>query len=524
MQPIPLQAPFKGVDETLPNIALEAPFCESLLNFNVDQEGISLRNGESLYGSRYVNANCRFAQQIAKYSDSEAYVQYLDVTGINRIVNADTNSVVYTTGAAGSIESQAQFFNGRLYFWSQSLPNRLVYDGATWGLAGFTGSGFDPVPGGNTYKRRIYIIQRNSRQYWYGNPAQVTGALTSVDLSEFLDYSAELSKISRLTLSDQVSTVEFQVFIFTNGEILFYEGAYPDSDDWKLAGRAKVSQLVAGFDAAFNYQGDTILLTDSGIVSLRDLFLKGSDQAISLSVNSRTQRLWIKLVKAARAYFGKPSGITGLLKGVWDQSNNRIIIVFPGRIKDDDSFTLGNTFFVYNTVQQSWHYHRSASIGDGLYFVDMIVLGNRVVLLPLESANPADTWGGFTLLVKEGATNFTDKDYAGTNNNGFYFEMISAPVKNGRAYVQKAEGIDVIIQSDMYDVTDHQLVSELGLLTSSAQKLPDQGAAIAKPNVNIGITGSYIQHKMSGTTTTGKTVGLTLYGSNFWEDMGQSPR
>ena len=48
MQPIALPPPFAGVWQKTPKISIEPPFCESLLNFNVTQDGIELRHGDSV--------------------------------------------------------------------------------------------------------------------------------------------------------------------------------------------------------------------------------------------------------------------------------------------------------------------------------------------------------------------------------------------------------------------------------------------------------------------------------------------
>ena len=129
------------------------------------------------------------------------------------------------------------------------------------------------------------------------------------------------------------------------------------------------------------------------------------------------------------------------------------------------------------------------------------------------------------VLTVEGAAGFTDTSVeTGNALLAYPYELISAPVSNGRAFVQMCGGLDVIMKSDLYSQTDFSLISDLGVKTSEVQKIPDQGTSLQKPFVNVGIEGSYIQYKVSGTTTTGKSVGLELYGFNFYQDNGTSPR
>ena len=156
-----------------------------------------------------------------------------------------------------------------------------------------------------------------------------------------------------------------------------------------------------------------------------------------------------------------------------------------------------------------------------MQFLDMMFYNGKVLMLPTQALNST-----ISIIEKEGATDFVDVNAqpSGGTSFGYYYETISAPVSDGRAFVQKGEGVDVIMQSDLYNETDHNLIKDFGVLTTESQKIPDQGTGLQKPFINIGIEGSYIQHKISGTTTTGKSVGLTIYGTNFWRELGNSPR
>ena len=332
MDPIPVPAPYGGLNDSIPKIALRSPECESLFNFNSTKEGISLRKGDSLYnGTRYspgTSVNINLAT-FCKYNDRLAFVPYYDSgTNQNHILEIDSYTISYSTAAIGFANFYPQNFNNYLFLFSPdvAITPGIKFDGAAWTTIGYTGTGFLPIGGGNVFRSRNYIIQSNSNSYWYSRINAIDGALTKVDLAGIIESSSgtELSAISALTLSDQVTTTFIQCFIFSNGEILFYTGTYPDSDDWKLVGRARIGNLLSPRSSTFSYQGDTIILSDSGIISLRDLFLKGSEQAVSLSINSKVQKEWTTIIKAIRYYSHSPSGyIEGNVKGVWDCRRRR---------------------------------------------------------------------------------------------------------------------------------------------------------------------------------------------------------
>jgi len=86
--------------------------------------------------------------------------------------------------------------------------------------------------------------------------------------------------------------------------------------------------------------------------------------------------------------------------------------------------------------------------------------------------------------------------------------------------VYAVNGIEPIIKSDLYAQTSYKLIADLGRQTTTGQTVEDQGTSIAKPLVNVGIEGTVVQMQVSGTTVTGKTVGLEFYGYNVWYESG----
>jgi hypothetical protein len=345
--------------------------------------------------------------------------------------------------------------------------------------------------------------------------------MTKVLLGGIIANRSTLSSIGTFTISDQVTTEAFIAFIFSNGEILFYNGSYPNSADWRLVGRAKIAQPLF-VDSLIDYQGDTLVMCDLGIVSLRDLFLKGSQQALSLSVSELVQKQWASLVKAIRIARGTPVGpltnnaVNGSIRGLYDAKDERLIVSFPYYLDSAGALQSGSFYFVFNTELGAWSFHRS--FGGIIY--DMNLYENSVRLL-----SRYGTDNGVTIYTKEGAADFMDDDADTVGEIAYDYECISAPIANGRTYVQKVGGVDAIINSDLYSQTNWYLIRDFGVETTTAQSVPNVVAgSLQKPYINIGIEGSFVQWKVSGTTAASKTTGLKLYGTNVWLEMGQSPR
>ena len=520
MNPIPLPAPYGGINAKLPIIAIESPQCQTLLNFNVTNAGIELRKGDSVYKSFTLPLSSSTHNGLAAYGDSNLFLPvYNASTSKIDFYDVEAGTVTYSSGASGTSVFYEQYFNNYLFFFTPgTYAPGFYFDGSSFGTIGYTGSGFLPTGGGCAYNKRNYIIQYSSSSYWYSQDKYVTDSCFQVDLSSELDEKANLLNIVPITLSDTTTTQILIAFIFANGEILFYNGSYPDGDDWNILGRAKVGQLVSLANSVVRYQGDAFVLCDTGIVSLRDLFLKGSLDALNLSVSAQINPIWRTLIKNARAFVSLPSGfLNAAIRGVWEDSTNRVIIAVPFT---SDGTASGLTFFVLNTELGSWMIHSRTAPNT---FYDIIKYKNTIYYSCQATSNTVNQIA--LIYQKEGASGFTDRNALNTAETAYPFDVISAPISQSTAFIKKCSGMDLIMNSDMYDVANFYLIKDLGVVTSSAQLLSGvPTGSLQKPFINMGIEGTYIQFRIAGTTTSGKTAGLKIYGENIYVDQGGSTR
>lgn len=537
MDPIPLPAPFGGVDDLTPIIALQPPYCENLLNFNVAQEGTLLRFGDKKFGVTITQtAGGSVPQRIFTYGNSRIFVLTYEVVAQKYVLNdMESGATVFDMTAIlpGPLAFSGfydLYFNKYLFMFSKAAGTTIpgmYFDGTAFGVIGYTGTGYAPL-GGNVYKNRAYMIQAGEAAYWYSDLKAISGPCVYQDLSSLTKEECDLAIICSFSLSDNVSAIVLQAFVMTNGEVLFFSGAYPDAPDWIQVGDGKIGQPV-DFNAYIKHQNDSLVLCDTGIISMRELFLNGAQGGKSLSINDRVSQRWAKLIQSIRSVYSIPNGpisviingtnTSGYIRGVSDSKADRVIINVPFYLSSGVA-TTGNTQFVFDTQRTSWFFHQSykdSTLPKLVY--DINRYKNKVILVSSGSTKIMTS-------EKEGATNFTDRDADDASDNGYYYEIISAPVSQGRNYVQKGQGLDVILKSDLYAETAYYLVRDFGVESTASQKMPSYGAAgsLQKPFANLGIEGSFIQYKISGVTTTGKTVGYQLYGTNFWVSVGNSPR
>ncbi len=537
--------PYKGVNELLPVATIKAPYCETLLNFNATAGGIELRNGDSIYHVLTPATTCNILGLFTYGPSGGIFIALQDNSGgANNgkiyIYDVDANSIVYTSAAAAStVNLDSVFYDGTLFIFptgDHTLSPGIKYNGSAWAAVGYTGAGnFYPIAG-NIFNHRQYMPQIGELAYWYSpidSPA--SGTCIKVDLSGIFEEGSELAIIASTTISETISSVIYQSFISYTGEVLFYTGDYPNADNWALVGRAHIAQPV-DFAATIPYNGDTLILTDAGVVSLRDLFLRGSQQAASLTLSNEIQKSWTNLVKLMRLEFSRPVGPISLstphgrIKGVYDAINSRIIINFPRHFTlnnpDGNDIQEGNLYFIFDTNLQSWFLHQSGDVqGTGNLHInnyDMVTYKGKVLLASVDSSGAF-----YAVRIKEGRCvtgdiSFIDKYVDNSTEIPYQYEAKFAPVPFTKDRVHTIMSIEPILQSDLYAQTNFSLIADFGRQTTGNQVVDALTTSVQKPLVNVGLSGAnFAQVKVSGTTVTSKTVGLTLYGCNVQYEAGE---
>ena len=514
MEPLALPPPYRGQQDNVPLVEVLSPYAEKVQNFNHDDSASRLRHGDSVWATKA----SAFPLNLSTYgigSAQKLFIAYdsggAGIKFAEGTAGGAMSDVYSPGGAGGDDEIHTLYFNNVLTFFGEftltpSGVGNPQYNGSAWGLSGYTyGGSFLPF-GGTAYKNRAYIIGRYSTKYSYGGINAISGATTEVDLAQIISSAGYLYGIRSVSLSEGLEQENVLCFLFSSGEVLAYAGSYPNSADWKLVGRFVISPPIY-YNAFVDANGDSYVITSAGLISLRALFTQGVRVATVQPLSYAIQNRWEQVLGFDWAAVSKEI----FIKGVFDQKRNRIIIFLPSYIDEDGAEdTLNGLRLVYSFKTNSWSEHKlkqAPTVTSATYFKKASYYGQT---------------GG--IMKVEGASGFTDEQIDGDPDVGIEFDLISGPIAKGRANVARATGLDVIVETDMYSEAYYSFIRDLGVSSTTPQLVPSQGSTLQKPNANIGIEGSYIQYRINGTTTSGKTVGYNLYGVNVWAETGRSPR
>lgn len=532
MSAIPIPPPYKGERYDLPLAALENPYAEIVKNYNLDNGIPTIRNGDLIWS--YGGADDEITLGIAThgassaqelftcYDDSVLGITWLDVS------TAGVQTTVHSAGGTGGDdEIVTLFFNNYLFWFGETslLPaaqGPQYYNGSAWGAAAYTWpSGLTQPFGGGVYKNRAYIIQRQSSKYAYSEINAISGAMTEVDLSQIISESGYLYGIRSVALSEGLQQETVCAFIFSSGEILVYSGSYPNSANWSLVGRFIISEPLS-YHSFLDARGDTFIITDAGLISLRSLFTQGADLALIQAISAPIANRWQQVI------FNQGSGNGGgsfrfYARGEYDHLNDRIVISFPNYVNyDGENDYTESMRLVYSFKVGAW-YEQVMTMEDTGFFVSCITYYNNGLY-----------FGGVSRNVKlvEGKGNptfgasqvFLDDSGNGSADTPINYQLRTMPLPLGKFAVNQLQGVELISKTDLHAETNYKLIGNFGQAETLDQKLPSQGNFIAKPIVNVGIESDYVQLDISGATTSSTAIGQQIYALNIWNQPGVGPR
>lgn len=506
--------PYSGQNDQYPLIAIQNPNCRYMHNFNNLEGVVKLRKGNDKFCEVTAGAPLQ-PLNIATYNDKLFIL--VDPAGAGVLtwydITSGTPSSVHTAGAGGDDEINTLYFNGYLFYFGEfSLTTPEYYNGSAWGTSGYTfPGGFRPF-GGDVYKHRAYMLGYGSARYVYTGIDAITGATTLVDLGGIISEPANLYIIRPISLTQNITPEAVQAFILSSGEVLVYQGSWPDAPDWSLVSRFTVSKIPY-LHFFVDAKGDSFLMTESEILSLRNLYTSGYDYEKQNGIGRAIKNRWTAIIKA----FG---GATTLIHGIYDKRKDRIIISLPLWL-DPDTNNLYNypSQLIYDFTLGAWYeYYQVTGDAGGTGATEtasVAYFDGSTYILVLELVNHK----AVVLKIDYNLT-YIDQDPRDAATTSIHYQIQTAPLPMQKFGANAINGVEVICKTDLYPQTNYKFIADLGRQTTSSQSLPSQGTSISKPMMNVGIQGAITtQLDISGDSIS-CSLGLELYAFNIWYTAG----
>lgn len=199
-------------------------------------------------------------------------------------------AVATVIGAPLATGFASGFWHGNLWQNRTILCNGVdtpqIYDGATVVPIVAAGPTLTNLFGSTTFKGRVYYWENNARVFWYAAAGAFQGALTSFDLSTFTRGDGYLVSIAPLTIDGGAGPDDILAFLFSNGEVLVYQGDDPGSATaWQQVGRFVIGEML-GRDCWAIVGSATLVATSIGVVDLARALSSGAVDDSSVAGNN----------------------------------------------------------------------------------------------------------------------------------------------------------------------------------------------------------------------------------------------
>lgn len=262
--PVSVPAPVGGLN-TRDALDAMAPTDAIIMdNMMAQSTGVAIRGGSSSYAT---GMSSQPVKTVAEY-----------YTGTTRKMLAAAGGKVWDASAGGVIASslatgfssdvwQTLNYHARI-FWFNGTDTPQVYDGTTFGSAGWSGPTVTNLIGALSFKGRLYAWERASSSFWYAGVGAVTGAMTEFPLQDVVQYGGNILAITSMSHDGGDGLNDYLCVIMTTGEVVIYNGTNPaDATTWSLVGRYRIGAPV-NIRAVSRYGADAYVTTNEDHSSL----------------------------------------------------------------------------------------------------------------------------------------------------------------------------------------------------------------------------------------------------------------
>lgn len=352
-----LPAPIAGIDKASALNRLDDLSALDIVNFYCDDGILKVRKGlTELFD---IGDNPVQSLNEIPSASGEHYLFYAS----NGVVSVyeEGETTLTTSGYTNDIW-QSVFFGYKL-FAVNGTDAPFYIDSSTKALTAltFTGVTLTNLINVNTYRERLYFIEKNSGNIWYTSTTRaITGALTKFDADYILRQGGFVVACGGYTnkLSTQIQDLFY--ILSSEGELILYQGNSPGASDWSIVARFEIGKPL-GYQCVKNTLNDTWILTDRGVESINELFS-------GVTVNS-LNTVSAKVNQIIRTYaLGTP--FSSLWKSIQWTNGSRIFVTLPeadkvSRLLVYNTNTLAWSEYSYTPGADSFGYLTSFSIFNG---------------------------------------------------------------------------------------------------------------------------------------------------------------
>lgn len=257
-------------------------------NWFPNSTSVDLRRGSDTWATGF---STRVQTLLSYASPTKKELFGADSTGIYDVTIGGSIGAAKTTLTLG----YCQYVNfgtpaGSFLLSVNGLDKLKLYDGTTWtdidavSAPAITGITTSTIININSFKNRVWFVQRDSLDVWYLPVASIAGAATKFPLNGLFTRGGYLMSMGSWTIDGGQGVDDFAVFATSEGEIAVYQGTDPSGPStWALIGVFFIGEPI-GRRCFAKYGGDLLYSCKQGLFPLSKALQTASiDRTIALS-------------------------------------------------------------------------------------------------------------------------------------------------------------------------------------------------------------------------------------------------
>lgn len=253
-----------------------------------------------------------WVETLATYNGTSSKKMFAVSDG--KIYDVTTQGAVGAAAVSGLTNSRHQFVNfstlgGHYMYLVNGADKPQIYDGSAWtavdgastpAITGVTTTNLISV---NSFKNRLWFIEKNSTKIWYLPVNSIGGAATKIDFGPLFKLGGYLMAMATWSIDNAAGVDDYAAFISSEGEVLTYKGIDPDfSSTWALAAQFRVGRPI-GRRCTARVGSDVLVICADGLFPLSKALLTDRSQ-VQDAISNKITNLINNDVQQYNANFG----------------------------------------------------------------------------------------------------------------------------------------------------------------------------------------------------------------------------
>ena len=282
-------------------------------NWFPETDSLTLRKGFTMHSQRGFTNNAP-VETLMAYNSATGGKLFAAVNGLG-IYDCTLFSQVTTPDYSAITGARFQYVNfgttgGQFIVAVNGVDDPINYNGSAWSTSpaitgsGLTASDFVNI---NVFKKRIFLIPKNTLEFWYLPVNSIGGTAVKFDLSSECKLGGYLMAMGTWTRDGGDGLDDLAVFITSQGELLLYQGTDPgDANAWQLIGNFRIGPPI-GRRCFQKIGAELVIISKDGFLPLSRVL--GSGRVGKEKISDKI----VKAVTKAGALYGDNFGWQAIL-------------------------------------------------------------------------------------------------------------------------------------------------------------------------------------------------------------------